>query len=55
MAHAQSVLPRSEDFGVHDVIDPRDTRPILCDWVEEVQPAIVEHAKAGAPRYSIRP
>jgi acetyl-CoA carboxylase carboxyltransferase component len=55
MAHAQSVLPRSEDFGVHDVIDPRDTRPILCDWVEEVQPAVAEHAKSGAPRYSIRP
>lgn len=55
MAAAQSVLPRAEDFGVHDLIDPRDTRPVLCDWVEEIQCALAEHARAGAPRYSIRP
>jgi acetyl-CoA carboxylase carboxyltransferase component len=24
----------AERFGVTDIIDPRDTRPILCDWVE---------------------
>lgn len=24
----------AERFGVQDIIDPRDTRPILCDWVE---------------------
>ena len=55
MAKAQSVMPRTEDFGVHDLIDPRDTRPTICRWVEEIQPALEEHARAGAPRYSIRP
>jgi acetyl-CoA carboxylase carboxyltransferase component len=25
----------AERFGVTDIIDPRETRPILCDWVEE--------------------
>lgn len=25
----------AERFGVPDIIDPRDTRPILCDWIEE--------------------
>ncbi len=25
----------AERFGVHDIIDPRDTRPLLCDWVEQ--------------------
>ncbi len=55
MAKAQSVMPRAEDFGVHDLIDPRDTRPILCEWVEEIQTALAEHARAGAPTYSIRP
>ena len=55
MAKAQSVMPRAEDFGVHDLIDPRDTRPILCDWVEEIQGALAEHARQGAPAYSIRP
>ena len=55
MARAQSVLPRSEEFGVHDLIDPRETRPVLCDWVEEIQPALETHARAGAPRYAMRP
>jgi len=55
MAKGQSVMPRAEDFGVHDLIDPRDTRPVICDWIEEIQPALAAHARAGAPRYSIRP
>lgn len=55
MARAQSVVPRSEEFGVHDLIDPRETRPVLCDWVEEIQTALDAHASAGAPTYSIRP
>ncbi|MBU2648137.1 hypothetical protein KKI24_25745 [bacterium] len=25
----------AERFGIVDMIDPRDTRPILCDWVEQ--------------------
>jgi acetyl-CoA carboxylase carboxyltransferase component len=33
MAAAQSVWPRAEEFGVHDVIDPRRTRPWLCHWI----------------------
>jgi len=48
-------MPRALEFGVHDVIDPRDTRPVLCDWVEEVQTQVADHARAGAPRYSMRP
>ncbi|MBJ22182.1 MAG: propionyl-CoA carboxylase [bacterium] len=55
MARAQSVMPRAEEFGVHDLIDPRDTRPVICEWLEEIQSALLEHAHAGAPRYSIRP
>ncbi len=55
MARAQSVMPRAEELGVHDLIDPRDTRPTLCDWVQEIQPELAEHVRAGAPRYSIRP
>lgn len=33
--HLQSPFRTAERFGVHDIIDPRDTRPILCDWVEQ--------------------
>lgn len=24
----------AETFGIEDIIDPRDTRPLLCEWVE---------------------
>ncbi len=24
----------AERFGINDIIDPRETRPLLCDWVE---------------------
>jgi hypothetical protein len=24
----------AEIFGVEEIIDPRDTRPLLCEWVE---------------------
>jgi acetyl-CoA carboxylase carboxyltransferase component len=23
----------AEHFGIEDIIDPRDTRPLLCRWV----------------------
>jgi acetyl-CoA carboxylase carboxyltransferase component len=52
-AEAQSIFPRAEDFGVHDLIDPRDTRPHLCDWLDEIQPRL---ATLRGPRaYSPRP
>jgi len=31
----QSPFRTAERFGVQDIIDPRDTRPLLCDWVEQ--------------------
>ncbi len=31
----QSPFRTAERFGIHDIIDPRDTRPLLCDWVEQ--------------------
>jgi acetyl-CoA carboxylase carboxyltransferase component len=37
LARAQSILPRAEDFGIHDLVDPRRTRALLCRWVEEIQ------------------
>ncbi len=53
MAAAQSVFPRAEDFGVHDLIDPRETRPVLCDWLEAAQPRL---ARLPGPRaYAARP
>ncbi|MEW6184602.1 MAG: carboxyl transferase domain-containing protein [Thermodesulfobacteriota bacterium] len=31
----ESPFRTAERFGVQDIIDPRETRPILCDWVEQ--------------------
>jgi methylmalonyl-CoA decarboxylase subunit alpha len=40
LAGRQSVVPRAESFSLHDLIDPRETRPALCDWIERVQPLL---------------
>ena len=53
MADAQSVFPRAEDFGVHEVIDPRQTRPALCEWIEEIQTEL--RTLTGPRQYSPRP
>jgi acetyl-CoA carboxylase carboxyltransferase component len=53
MAAAQSVFPRAEEFGVHDLIDPRRTRAVLCAWVEEIQTELRD--LVGPRRYSMRP
>jgi len=52
-AAAQSIFPRAEDFGVHDLIDPRETRGRLCDWIDEIQPALA--LQRGPRHYSARP
>lgn len=31
----RSPLRTAEAFGIEEVIDPRDTRSLLCDWVEQ--------------------
>jgi len=55
ISKAQSAFPRGEDFGVHDLIDPRETRPRLCDWVAEVQPGLATLAREAPRRYTLRP
>jgi acetyl-CoA carboxylase carboxyltransferase component len=38
LAASQSPFPRAEGFSVHELIDPRETRPRLIDWLDMVQP-----------------
>ena len=40
MAHRYSAVPRAESLSIHDLIDPRETRPALCDWVERAEGTI---------------
>jgi methylmalonyl-CoA decarboxylase subunit alpha len=36
----RSPFGTAERFGVEELLDPRQTRPFLCRWVEMVQPAL---------------
>jgi acetyl-CoA carboxylase carboxyltransferase component len=36
----RSPFPRAELFGVHDLIDPRRTRPALCEWLAWAEPLL---------------
>jgi acetyl-CoA carboxylase carboxyltransferase component len=53
MAAAQSVFPRAEEFGVHELIDPRETRPRLTAWVREIEAEL--RGLVGPRSYSMRP
>jgi len=34
---ARSPFLPAESFAVHDLIDPRETRPLLCEWIDASQ------------------
>lgn len=34
---ARSPFGRAESFSINDMIDPRETRPVLCRWIELIQ------------------
>jgi acetyl-CoA carboxylase carboxyltransferase component len=51
----RSPFRTAERFGIEEIIDPRDTRPILCDWAERAH-ELVAHELAGGPkRRGLRP
>jgi acetyl-CoA carboxylase carboxyltransferase component len=53
LAGRRNPFARAEAFGVNDMIDPRDTRLALCQWLEWVQPRLREHV--GPRLHAIRP
>ena len=34
LAKRSSPFPRAENFSVHELIDPRETRPKLISWID---------------------
>jgi hypothetical protein len=30
----RSPFRTAEAFGIEEIIDPRDTRPLLCEWID---------------------
>jgi acetyl-CoA carboxylase carboxyltransferase component len=53
LAASRSPYPAAESFAVHDLIDPRETRPMLCQWVEDIQARLSEQIEPV--QFSIRP
>ena len=49
----RSPFARAESFAVHELIDPRETRPMLCRWVDWIQPRL--DALSGPVRFPVRP
>jgi acetyl-CoA carboxylase carboxyltransferase component len=45
----RSPFRTAERFSVEEIIDPRDTRPLLCDWSERAH-ELVRHELAGGAK-----
>ncbi|MBW2087187.1 MAG: methylmalonyl-CoA carboxyltransferase, partial [Deltaproteobacteria bacterium] len=43
----------AEIFGIEEIIDPRDTRPLLCEWIETAYRLLP--SELGPKRRGIRP
>jgi acetyl-CoA carboxylase carboxyltransferase component len=50
----RSPLRTAERFGVEEIIDPRETRPLLCDWVRDAY-AVLRGGQPGKPSFGLRP
>ncbi len=46
----RSPFRTAERFSVEEIIDPRDTRPLLCDWAERAH-ELVAHELAAGPKF----
>ena len=53
LASARSPYRAAESFAVHELIDPRETRPVLCDWIEWIQPRL--QSLKGPVTFKLRP
>ena len=49
----RSPFPRAESFAVHELIDPRETRPMLCEWIDWIQPQLDD--LVGPVHFGMRP
>ena len=51
----RSPFRTAERFGVEEIIDPRDTRPLLCDWAERAHELVAMEVAAGPRARGLRP
>jgi len=53
LSAVSSPLRTAEAFGIEEIIDPRDTRPLLCDWVESAYQILP--TEVGPKQRGLRP
>lgn len=53
MESIRSPFRTAEAFGVEEIIDPRDTRPLLCEWVQDAYELLPQ--QLGISRHGMRP
>jgi acetyl-CoA carboxylase carboxyltransferase component len=51
----RSPFRTAERFMVEDIIDPRDTRPLLCEWAERAHVLVRQDVAAGPKTRGLRP
>ncbi|MFL5893727.1 MAG: acyl-CoA carboxylase subunit beta [Thermoleophilaceae bacterium] len=51
----RSPFRTAERFSVEEIIDPRDTRPLLCDWAEQAHELVRLDAGKGPKARGLRP
>ena len=51
----RSPFRTAERFSVEEIIDPRDTRPLLCDWAERAHELVAQELPAGPKARGPRP
>jgi acetyl-CoA carboxylase carboxyltransferase component len=51
----RSPFRTAERFNIEEIIDPRDTRPLLCDWAERAHELVRYELAAGPKRRGVRP
>lgn len=53
MESVRSPFRTAEAFGIEEIIDPRDTRPLLCDWITDAYTMLPQHL--GPSTHTMRP
>ena len=51
----RSPFRTAERFGVEEIIDPRDTRPLLCAWARRAHAILAHELHAGPKSRGLRP
>ena len=51
----RSPFRTAERFMIEDIIDPRDTRPLLCEWTARAHELVAHELHEGPKRRGLRP